>query len=224
MPILQQLSQPIVTKELMDAIEFTHSSARLRPYLQAAGHDNDRTMALYLWNAAVGQSFHFPLQGLEVSLRNGINKVLIDECGDGWWEVQTAPTFFNQRRIDDLAKTKDRVARRVTTVTVDDMVAGLTFGFWVGLLAPRYYPKLWSRRLSDVFPGLPLDVDHRQVYAKINKPLDIRNRIFHHEPLINENLSGFYSETMALLKWLCPETQGWIKNNCSVPAVLRNKP
>ena len=35
------------------------------------------------------------------------------------------------------------------------IVAGLSFGFWVGLLQPKYNPDLWSSHLRVAFPHLP---------------------------------------------------------------------
>ena len=46
---------------------------------------------LYLWNAAVGQSFHFPLQTAEVALRNVIHQALVRDL--------TVPTGRRSRLV-----------------------------------------------------------------------------------------------------------------------------
>ncbi|KQZ19063.1 hypothetical protein ASD50_05995 [Mesorhizobium sp. Root552] len=71
---------------------------------------------------------------------------------------------------------------------------------------------------------MPANTEHKGIYSRVNNVLDLRNRIFHQEPLLGFNLSGNYSEIMQLLKWICPETQAWVKENCSVPRFIRSKP
>jgi hypothetical protein len=55
----------------------TMSQRRFETYLQAAGHDRDRAVALYVWNAKIGASFHIPIQAAEVALRNRVNHALV---------------------------------------------------------------------------------------------------------------------------------------------------
>ena len=62
------------------------------------------------------------------------------------------------------------------------------------------------------------------LYTKANNASDLRNRIFHHESLVGINALGKHSEIMQLLKWICPETQGWVKAHCSIPTLIRAKP
>lgn len=208
----------------MGALERTISPARLAPYLRLSGRDEKTALELYLWNVKLGQSFHFPVQAIEVALRNIVDDVFTQHIGGPWIDIGTASTFLNEKRIDNIKEAKTRLASLDREITTDDMIAALSFGFWVAALAPRYYPAIWSKWLPYAFPNLPDTHNHRDVYAVANKVLDLRNRIFHQEPLIGMDPMGLYSDAMKLLKWLCPETQQWVKGNCSVPTVVREKP
>ncbi len=52
----------------------------------------------------------------------------------------------------------------------------------------------------------------------------LRNRIWHHEPIFKRNLSEDYRAVMTTLEWICPATAIWVRPNCRVPALLREKP
>jgi hypothetical protein len=224
MPISQHSNYPTVSKELIDALEVSISQARLRPYLEAAGFNKERAIKLYLWNVMLGQSFHFPLQAFEVSLRNAISRIYVAHYGKKWWRASIARSFLDEWAVDELTTARRRLRNKGITATPDEMVARLSFGFWTAALAPKYKPQIWSRHLSAVFPHAPNGMTQDAIYAKANNALDLRNRIFHHDPLIGLNVLGNYSEIMQLLKWICPETQLWVKSHCSIPTLVRSKP
>ncbi len=224
MPISQHTNYEQISNALSTALQNTVSPARLAPYLQAAGFDQQRAIHLYLWNTMMGQSFHFPLQAFEVALRNSIASVFNDKYGSKWWRESVASNFLDARSVDELTTARKRLKRRGIKPNCDEMAARLSFGFWAAMLAPRYKPAIWSSRLVQAFPHLPAGTEQKAIYERVNRTLDLRNKIFHHEPLLGTNLSASYSELMQLLKWICPETQGWVKSMCSVPRFMRLKP
>lgn len=223
-PIRQQNTGYAVNPRLIAALRRTISSARLGPYMEAAGYDDDRALNLYLWNVTIGQSFYFPLQTLEISLRNSIGEVFRSEFGEKWWRNSIAKTFLDERGLEDLNTIRARLLRRKIKVDADEMVSAMSFGFWVATLAPKHRPKIWSKHLPSAFPHLPNGVTQRHIYQCADRSLLLRNKIFHHEPLIGLNLSGSYSELMKLLGWVCIDTQKWVKAHCSVPTLMRAKP
>lgn len=224
MPISQHSNYEEVPNSLLNAFDKTITPARLHPYLTASGFDKQRAVHLYVWNTMVGQSFHFPIQTFEVAYRNSIGAVFYDKYGNKWWRESVARNFLDNRSVEELSVARKRLKKRNIKPNADEIVAGLSFGFWVAMMAPRYKPVLWSNRLVQAFPHMPSGVEHRGIYDRLNRVLDLRNRIFHHEPLLGYNLSGLYSEVMQLLKWICPETQTWVRQNCSVPRFIRLKP
>jgi len=79
---------------------------------------------------------------------------------------------------------------------VGHVVAELNFGFWVSLLNKEYETALWRRRgfITATFPAIPRDGrgrhgrkvrNRRALSARLNRILDLRNRVFHHEPIWN---------------------------------------
>lgn len=71
-----------------EAIKAALSVDRFTTYLNAAGGNEARAFALYLWNAKMGEAFHLPIQALEVCLRNSINRALCNRFGPRWWESE----------------------------------------------------------------------------------------------------------------------------------------
>jgi hypothetical protein len=66
-------TQSVSIQEETEALLRAISQDRFTTYLKAAGHDPERALALYLWNAQIGEAFHLPIQAVEVALRNSIN-------------------------------------------------------------------------------------------------------------------------------------------------------
>ena len=50
--------QQSLTADQIRAIRATISSSRFATYFKAAGHDEERALRLYLWNAQLGEAFH----------------------------------------------------------------------------------------------------------------------------------------------------------------------
>ncbi|MES0073345.1 hypothetical protein [Mesorhizobium sp. M0058] len=224
MPISQHTNYEEVPNALLVAFDRTITPARLHPYMFAAGFKKQRAIHLYIWNTMMGQSFHFPMQAFEVAYRNSIGAVFLDKYGDKWWRESVASKFLDERSVQELSLARRRLKQRGIKPNCDEMVAGLSFGFWAAMMAPRYKPAVWSSHLIQAFPHMPANLDHKGIYDRVNRILDLRNRIFHQEPLLGYNLSGLYSELMQMMKWICPETQGWVKSTCSVPRFIRLKP
>jgi hypothetical protein len=70
--------------------------------VNAAGHDRDRAVRLYLWNAQLGEAFHIPIQAVEVGLRNSINLGLTTTFGQDWWQDTALEAILDDERKGDL--------------------------------------------------------------------------------------------------------------------------
>lgn len=200
------------------------SADRFSTYLVAAGHNPTRALDLYIWNAHIGEAFHTPIQAVEVALRNCVNCGLIAKYGQDWWQDDDLAEELDEERTGDLAQVLRRISNRNLTLCNGQVVAGLSFGFWVGMLSRRYNPSIWSQHLRISFPFLPAGIGRDDIFKKAGEIAFLRNRISHHEPLIKRNISADYSTVMAFLAWLCPTKLKWIRANCRVPQVLRLKP
>jgi hypothetical protein len=209
----------------MAAFDRSLSPDRLKTYMVAAGFKADLAVALYLWNVAIGQSFHFPLQCAEVSLRNVTHAVLADKYGADWWRDQPCRQMLG----GDATKSIDKAEQRHRKIyggapTTGHIVASLTMGFWVFLLKRQYHRPLWDQYAGLAFPHVDGQEDIFTIKDTGFRILELRNRIFHHEPLIGHNLLGDYAAISKLLGWICPETRDWMKDHTSVPRVIRQRP
>lgn len=202
------------------------SPDRMGAYLLSAGGDHKRALDLYIWNAKLCGAFYLPLQATEISLRNGINNALISKYGNNWWVRGDSFWAFAdepaKNRLSQIFKRLDDMGKSHTTPQI---VASLSFGFWVHLLDSYYNVELWSHELETQFPHLPNKPQKREnLKTRAAKTLDLRNRIFHHEPIHRQNISLEYSQVMELLSWVCPDKRAWIKSECEVPKIMRQKP
>jgi hypothetical protein len=202
----------------------TMSPRRFDTYLHAAGHNQERALLLYLWNAKLGASFHIPIQAVEVALRNRINHALVAEFGHDWWSDTKFNAAIDRERIRDLDTVKARITRRGNALETDQIVAGLSFGFWVGMLQPRYNPPIWGTHLRTSFVSLPARETRHSLFKLGGDIANFRNRISHHEPLLKIDAMLLYSEIIKMIRWLCPRTALWIKPHCDVPKIVRQKP
>ena len=155
MPIRQdQIPDPIVPA-LRSAFDRTITPDRWRTYQIAAGFDEDRAHRLYLWNAAVGQSFHFPLQAVEVALRNVIHQTFTTNYGPDWWQASNFRAVIKQALQDDIQKAVRRYRRKYgIDPNTALIVASLSLGFWIALLARDYNVLLWNDHANTTFPHL----------------------------------------------------------------------
>lgn len=209
---------------MLNLLEPTLSPARISTYMLAAGHDETQALALYLWNAQLGEAFHLPIQAVEIALRNRINSVLNVSFGLNWWQEPTFLGLADKRQNDQIREAQARITKRGQTLVTGQIVAGLSFGFWVSMLDARYNPVVWSQHLAAGFPNLPSASNRYDLQTLARRIANFRNRISHHEPIFKANLSDEYSTCMRALEWLCPHKLGWIKPQCKVMGILRLRP
>lgn len=198
------------------------SQERLTNYRIAAGGDEEFALALYGWNIQISEAFFPVLSAAEVCLRNTVSSRLIQAYNHQWWNNEQ---FHLQ--IGNAGKGIVLRARRKLTrsgpVTSGRMIAELTFGFWVTMLKELHRPVLWEN-LHISFADLPESVTYDQFYYRCNEVREFRNRVFHHEPIINCDILLEYSKTLELIAWISSEKGDWIKNYSRVPVVARTKP
>jgi hypothetical protein len=83
------------------AIVTAISPDRFKTYLTAAGHNQERALRLYLWNARLGEAFHMPIQAVEVALRNNVNLALSNVYTANWWECKNLYDLLDEERRAD---------------------------------------------------------------------------------------------------------------------------
>lgn len=117
--------------------------------------------------------------------------------GADWITGNACPLHADAR--DEIERTGEKLKKPGHSQS--DFVAELSFGFWVGLLGPRYDATLWRRALFRAF----LAGGGRRrtiVHGRFNALRRFRNRIAHHEPIFHLDLETFHSETIEAIGWM----------------------
>jgi hypothetical protein len=193
------------------------SPARYAPYLSRSGGDADFAAQLYDWNVSVSKEFYTPLNWLEVSLRNAVHYQLMAKWAHpDWWDV--AP-------LDHLGKSAVRQARakvKRQVSSADDVVAQLTFGFWVSLFSAANDRTMWVPCLHKAFPHYrgPRKVLHRE----LDTIRLFRNRIMHHEPIHHRHLEADHRTLHRVIGYISADTAAHLVARDTVPAVLASRP
>ena len=197
------------------ALRVTISPDRFGTYLALASGDRRRAVNMYLWNAALGGAFHGPLQALEVSLRNAVHDIMTDSHGEFWFDNPRLLRKNEQARVGWATKKirKQRTSGRV--------VAELSFGFWVALFSKTYDHGLWRADLHHVFTPQP---NRRELHNQLDRLRTLRNRIAHHEPILQRDLRVDHEKILWILEMLSPETAAWVAHHSRVIEVLETKP
>lgn len=89
-------------------------------------------------------------------------------------------------------ESQNKIKKAGKNVTNDRLISEMTLGFWIHLCTKSYKPKLWDKRgfFESVFPNYATNGELRKIAPIQNDLLNIlrlRNRIFHHEVIINGN-------------------------------------
>jgi hypothetical protein len=206
-------------------IEKTISVPRIGRYFAEAKGDKNRALRLYVWNAAVCESFYLPNQILEVAIRNRLHFVLTAKFGIDWHINKSFTSPLPQRLQVQIANTiRDCTRDHGTAMTVNHVVSGLSLGFWSHLLTSNFDAILWSGGMTVAFPFVPPLTLRQDVYDKIEKFRNWRNRIAHHGAIFDKRPMKELQNIQLLLSWVCPETLWFVNEVNSVQRILGRKP
>lgn len=180
------------------------SHARLSNYRSFFGATDDaQVLALYQWNDELSACLFRTISLVEVLLRNQFHRAfslrygVVGGHGSKDWYAHVALSPLSQNKIKEITHYKQgqQFLPRIPAPSPDDVISGLTFGFWPRLLDlnkdTNNQPIAWGSILLDVLPG------HRQrqvthwakrkhqdaLFARLDLCNELRNRIAHHEPI-----------------------------------------
>lgn len=193
------------------------SEERFATYLVLASDDPVRALQLYARNVAIGSAFHGPLQALEVTLRNAVHEKLIQAYGSSW--LLSAPLGNPEQRA--IHKAKEVLDREGKPQTPGRVIAAINLGFWVALFAKKYDATLWRRALYQCLGPGPA---RSNVHDTLNRLRTLRNRIVHHEPIVQRDLRADQYWILWTLRRLSPETAHWVAYHSRIPMLLALSP
>ncbi|MER7845337.1 hypothetical protein ABTZ03_15470 [Kitasatospora sp. NPDC096077] len=182
-------------------------------------------MRLYAWDSEVARALQSPLRDLEVALRNQLHRQLGGRYArQDWWNERRAEP--NRHGRAEIETAEEKLVRRKPTYETCDVVAQLSFGFWVSLLGKggrggNYEMKYWNPALRHLFR------EHRggreALHGKFDRMRTLRNRIAHQERIFHRHLDEDFRTTVALLRYLSPPMAERHEKHSQVPEVLARK-
>ena len=192
------------------------SDERFDTYRRLAGGDQ-AGWDLYAANVAISGAFYAPLQTLEVTLRNAVDREL-SARHPGWL---TGTSVLHGPELRQVADARERLTRQNKPHEHGRLVAELQFGFWTSLFANSYDTDLWRSALHRSFYP-------RQQRSNVHDMLDrlrtLRNRIAHHEPIVQRRLLDDHQRILDLLSWLSPVAAEWVDARSRVIDLLAVPP
>jgi hypothetical protein len=209
----------IYSAQVLSAFQRTITNGRLTHYLASTGGDIEAAVKLYVANTRLCEAFYTPLQGIEISLRNAMNGEMVARYGLNWLEQRKAPLLQNHRH-----KVEEAIGKLTDDgkpIVNGGLVAELNFGFWVGILGPKYENALWRPTLRKAFPSRPKGMERQDIQGALNAIRRLRNRVMHHERILQRNLVEDHELILRLIGWICPETRAWVAAHSTFdPALL----
>lgn len=197
------------------------SEDRFRTYLATTAGDELVAWRLYEWGLAAASGFQLPLHALEITLRNAMHDAIAQVYGSDWLSALSAGPNLRRVERDMIAQAAERLRREAKVATPPAMIAALPFGFWVALLASHHDQGLWRTAGHRAFHGRHR---RRHLHEDLERVRTLRNRIAHHEHLLNRNLEQDARRVERLLMALNPDVGLWVDQRSTLSQVLGQRP
>jgi hypothetical protein len=215
------------------------SAPRLQRYLDEAGQNRIKALALYDWNARASAAVLRDLAHFEVALRNAYDRALTGATPPGyahWTFAATVvfPPLYRTKRARDRASSSvdvNRKSRGIIETAVRDaggpsappgkVIANLTFGFWRYLSSKAHEKGLWVPYLHTAFPP---KTSRSDVDARVGRLHDLRNRVAHHEQLLSTNLVARLEDLLWVAERLDPSLAQYISATTDIPSLDGSRP
>ena len=205
-------------------LEAKLSTPRMSRYLKHNKNEQSRAAEAYVHNMRIAESFVSIFHVLEVALRNGIQKEMaIEYRRQDWYEAwDNSGNADLQKLYNKITDAKRALASRKVKATPDNIVAELSFGFWTSLFNRASIHKL-SKPLMRVFFSCPKNMRQPdKMRARLNKGRDLRNRCFHHEPLLWQPLMDIHRDLLEIVKWIDRDLHAWAVSHDRVALTVKD--
>ena len=167
----------------------------------------------YKENLLLSKSFYLPLSILEISLKNSIDNHFVNQIGIDWLFDKDFIKQQLQYKIDNAIKIlnqNNKTYNKNKILNHNNLMSELSFGFWIMLLKKPYQQYLRYNDLKQIFPNLPSSKDKKInrhfVFTKLNKIRLFRNKVFHHDRIINKSeYKNMMSEIYEVLSYFDEE-------------------
>lgn len=207
----------VIDPAVLPALPRLVSSARLQHAVTRYGGRVDLAMRTAAWETELATAYWGPVAWLEVFVRNAVHDAMRQGRRADWWnDPSVALLDREQRQLDAALASLGRHGE--PDPSADQVVAALSFGFWVGLTdagIPRhprlsYETSLWQPRLVRGFPYLG-SVRRKQLHRRLDDVRRFRNRLAHHEPIRSTPLRLFRDDVIAIAGYVHPDAAAFIE-------------
>lgn len=156
-------------------------------------------------------------------MRNSIDGALAEafreeSCGIPWFLLRPPMTPNTMRSIDEVRE-RLRNQRRETRHQV---IAGLSFGFWSGLLLHAEYEDLWRKALHRAFPYS--GGRRKTVGTQLEAIRKFRNRIAHHDSMLRLDIPFEMDRLFTVAGFIDPVAETWLRSFERATDVYRSRP
>ena len=208
------------------------SDCRLSSY-KYGNADEQIALERYLYNIELSKAFYPILSLIEVSLRNRLNEA-IDKTVKPDWLIQelSEQNILLDSEYKKLQEAKSKLLKKRKAITKDHLIAELSLGFWIHLCTKKYKAQLWHRKnffrivFSDYSDFTEFD-KLSKVFPLLQLLLTLRNRIFHHEIIINNpnGLENCYKSLRQLLGYISQDSLIYLDRICTFRELItKQKP
>lgn len=189
------------------------SPQRLGPYLAQVGGDPDEALLLYVYNARVAGALLEELGYAEVILRNALVaqlEIIAERVypGQVWYECER---MLDDWELSDILRVKNALLDRGEALSSGKVIAELGFGFWVHLISSDR-SWIWRNGLPRAFPCFLGAAYHQEeIHGTAERLCELRNRIAHHEPLLEHDIAADHAQIINLVGWISSDTRNWVE-------------
>ena len=213
------------------------SKDRLDSYKLLESDSYELLLARYIFNIKISETFYPILSALEIALRNNIYNAVCNIKGKNWLinEINSQSILsINERNL--LIESYNKLSKKHygKTITESGLIAELTFGFWVNLCKKSYKNSLWDKQnfFGNVFPDFdnyftsPTWDKTKVIFPELKNILILRNRIFHHEIIINNKngIENIYDKSERVLYSLSTDYADLFKDSFRFKEIIKQKP
>jgi hypothetical protein len=198
------------------------SAPRFAPFILEGDGGHARAVKLYEWDGALAAACLEVVRNVEVLLRNSIHAELRSTRPSNAlrsWLLD--PDLLDAGELGRVNEAIAHAKRSKHELTEDRVVAALPFGFWARLLGTRY-EELWRHTLRAAFPNG--DGTRRQIAGFVNRIAQFRNRLAHHESLLDQPVADRHRDMLSLAAAISGPASTWIGARSRVPRLLAARP
>ncbi len=168
----------------------------------------------YIENLYLSKEFYIPLSILEVSLRNSLNSFFTKKVGENWLFDKIFIKPYMQDKIYTAIKILKQQDKKITQ---DNLMAELSFGFWILLLKKPFQEYLRYKDLKVIFPNIEIEkdlkVNRHYIFTKVNNIRLFRNKVFHFDKIINkEEYKNIQKDIYLILRYFDEKLYSFVKD------------